>query len=70
MSERCPCGGVPYVSEKLDEMRATNARWLASRGLPAPKYKPRCADCIWKNIQRALDPEYDIDARGGTARLQ
>jgi hypothetical protein len=67
MSERCACGGVPYVSEKLDEMRAANAKWFASRGLTEPKRVPRCADCIWKNIQKALDPAQDINAPGGAA---
>jgi hypothetical protein len=67
MSERCACGGVPYVSEKLDEMRAANAKWFASRGLPVPSHKPRCADCMWANIQKALDPSQDINAPGGEA---
>jgi hypothetical protein len=67
MSERCACGGVPYVSEKLNEMRTANARWLASCGLPGPKHVPRCADCIWKNIQKALDPAQDINAPGDEA---
>ena len=68
MSERCACGGVPYVSERMDAMRAKIEAERIDRGLPpsAPR-KPRCASCMWANIQQALDPKNDINSPGGSA---